>query len=306
MIPQEVLESRKFYLNQLPTVSDENQRHLERYKKFILSRSHTDIHIFPSGRFRMIKEHNVHHIFPKSLGGDNHKKNLIALSYREHYVAHMILAKCGYSKMIYAFIMLCNSTKANSSKVFEALSMQCSKLRSERMKGKNNPSVKNPKRGERNGMFGKSVSQETRDKLAKASKNRTFSHSEEAKRKMSESHKGKKASNEAKENMSKASKGKPKSESHRRKIGESNKGKKKGSQSQQTKDKISIAITGDKNGFFGKKHSEETKLSWSNKRKGRRWIHNILTNHQLQVDIREIERYISLGYTFGMLSKTVR
>ena len=43
----------------------------------------------------LIKEsgYDLHHIIPKSLGGKDHKSNLVKLTYREHYVAHRILVK---------------------------------------------------------------------------------------------------------------------------------------------------------------------------------------------------------------------
>jgi hypothetical protein len=34
-----------------------------------------------------------HHIIPKSLGGDNSKDNLVELTYREHFIRHMLLTK---------------------------------------------------------------------------------------------------------------------------------------------------------------------------------------------------------------------
>lgn len=34
-----------------------------------------------------------HHIIPKSLGGDNSKDNLVELTYREHFICHMLLTK---------------------------------------------------------------------------------------------------------------------------------------------------------------------------------------------------------------------
>ena len=35
----------------------------------------------------------VHHIIPKSEGGTNDKDNLVNLTAREHYIAHMLLAR---------------------------------------------------------------------------------------------------------------------------------------------------------------------------------------------------------------------
>lgn len=56
----------------------------ELYKKFILSRS------FIKTIFKYTERH---HIKPRCLGGTNSKNNLITLSPREHYFAHLILCK---------------------------------------------------------------------------------------------------------------------------------------------------------------------------------------------------------------------
>ena len=53
----------------------------------------------------------VHHIIPKSLDGTDNNVNLIALTARQHYIAHMLLVKIAeehnnlqeYKKMLYAF-----------------------------------------------------------------------------------------------------------------------------------------------------------------------------------------------------------
>jgi len=59
-----------------------------------------------------------HHILPQSLGGNNKKENLIALTPREHFIAHIILTKCysglKRSKMVYALMRL---TKGNGFKM---------------------------------------------------------------------------------------------------------------------------------------------------------------------------------------------
>ena len=34
-----------------------------------------------------------HHILPKSLGGDNSKENLVLLTFKEHFIAHLLLSK---------------------------------------------------------------------------------------------------------------------------------------------------------------------------------------------------------------------
>lgn len=39
-------------------------------------------------------EGDIHHIIPRSMGGTNAKTNLVRLSWREHFVCHLLLVKC--------------------------------------------------------------------------------------------------------------------------------------------------------------------------------------------------------------------
>ena len=51
-----------------------------------------------------------HHIIPKSLGGNDVKSNIVTLTAKEHYIAHLLLTKItsgiNRHKMIHAFIMM--------------------------------------------------------------------------------------------------------------------------------------------------------------------------------------------------------
>lgn len=97
MISSNTYLVRLYWLSKLPSVNKEKQIHLERYKKFILSR--------PS-RGYCSKFYNKHHIFPRSMISSNQKEktsNLIILTLREHFIAHLLLWKCGYPEMISAF-----------------------------------------------------------------------------------------------------------------------------------------------------------------------------------------------------------
>jgi hypothetical protein len=54
----------------------------------------------------------VHHIIPKCLGGGNQKENLITLSLREHYLAHLLLAKAYETRnLVSAFVQMDNKNK---------------------------------------------------------------------------------------------------------------------------------------------------------------------------------------------------
>jgi hypothetical protein len=68
--------------------------HFSRYIKFINSRPKR---IYE--KFRV----NKHHILPRSMNGTEDFSNLIILTHREHYIAHLILWKCYGGAMVTAF-----------------------------------------------------------------------------------------------------------------------------------------------------------------------------------------------------------
>jgi len=74
----------------------------QRYHKFIKSRP-----IRTKVKFDGCE---THHILPRSLGGSNDPSNLIVLTAREHFIAHLMLIKCykgkNKSKMVYALMKL--------------------------------------------------------------------------------------------------------------------------------------------------------------------------------------------------------
>lgn len=81
----------------------------------------------------------IHHIIPRSLGGDNSEENLVMLSGREHYIAHMLLWKA-YPKeaaLKYAAMMMSNRAvcKVNSH-VYAYLKEDFAKTVSETKRGK--------------------------------------------------------------------------------------------------------------------------------------------------------------------------
>ena len=184
-----------------------------------------------------------HHIVPRCFGGDNKKENLILLTYREHFLAHLLLVQSyegkEKSKMSFGLFQMCRKNSKQqriiSSKQFEKakqiMSDNCSgenssfygkthtdKVKSEiskRMKGSNNPSVKY-------GAWNKGL--------------KTGCLSEEHCNKISESHIGKTHSNKTKNKISKLHKGKTKSKEHRKKISNSLKNR---VLSKETKNKIS-------------------------------------------------------------------
>ena len=100
-----------------------------------------------------------HHIIPRSLGGDNSKDNLVNLSAREHFIAHLLLAKIhGGSMWAAAAFMSRPSVKSAmgvkvSARVYSMIKENDSKWRSEHYSGANNP------------FYGKTFTFEQRNKM---------------------------------------------------------------------------------------------------------------------------------------------
>ena len=122
-----------------------------------------------------------HHILPKCMGGSDSKDNIVSLTAREHYICHHILHILypDNNKLFYAFRTMCKMKNKYqdrnikiSSRMFEYLRIEHSK----RLKEGLSPFFNMKQIGESNGMFGKK-------------------HTEEAKKEMSESRKGRKAWN---------------------------------------------------------------------------------------------------------------
>lgn len=191
--------------------------------------------------------HETHHIIPKSLGGDNHKDNLVKLTAREHFICHLLLTKMfegdAKNKMVHAaWAMATLENKFQkrykiTSKIYESLRIRYANLKSEALRGKP----------------GRKHSEETKKKLslALAGKKRT-PMSEESKRKLSESMKGKNV-------------GKVRTEEQRVKQSLSQTGIKRGVCTEETKEKLRLANIGKKRGPM----SEKTKIRLSLIHKGK-------------------------------------
>jgi hypothetical protein len=66
--------------------------------------------IIDNAKNKNIEKGEKHHIIPKSLGGDNNKSNIVKLSYKEHFIAHLLLIKFTMGpekrKMLYALYLM--------------------------------------------------------------------------------------------------------------------------------------------------------------------------------------------------------
>ena len=205
------------------------------------------------GRFACGDEyHERHHIVPKCMDGSDEERNLIDLFAREHFIAHKLLSleNPNNDKLAYAWNRMCNSTNRDyqiTAEEYEKARIAFARFVSESKRGKPRSEEtcnklskymksqwENPEW--RQTMLEKMMptyeSQERNDKLSKKAKERFEnpenhpmygSHmSEEAKRKNSESHKGKIASDETRKKQSESQKSRW-TEEARRKHGESQK-----------------------------------------------------------------------------------
>jgi hypothetical protein len=169
-----------------------------------------------------------HHIFPKSIFGNNNR--IVVLTAREHYITHALLERVCIKryglkdqrtiKMIHAHTLMKSKGKYYNSYLYNLAVIR----KSEIMKGKK-PYV---------------MTEETKNKMSQYSKNR----SEEHKKKLSEALKGKIPHNY----------GKSHSKETKRKIGQKNKGRKV---SEETRKKLSECRKGKKHFLYGKKRDIE-------------------------------------------------
>ena len=162
-----------------------------------------------------------HHIIPRCIGGGNEKSNSVELTAREHFLCHWLLHEIypDNSKLFYAFSMMCNVVPNEkivrhkpSSKIYEYLKKKRSyflignknhlgKNHTEETKNKirqNSLKLKHTEEskikigysisGEKNGNYGREFSDEHKNKIGIASRNR----SKESNKKISDSKKGNK------------------------------------------------------------------------------------------------------------------
>jgi hypothetical protein len=263
------------------------ERHLRIYRQFIEGRQN-----------RIIGDSiytELHHIWPRSLGGTNEPDNLIRLTAREHFIAHLILWKSLGGKMTYAFWRMAHSKQNGesywlSSRQYKSLKEDLAKEVSVTVKkhltgkkrihkgfeksflipkqelsfyldmgyelGFSSPELSKYKYSEK-----REVSKETRRKISEANKGREVSI--ETRRKISEAHTGHVVSDETKEKIRRGHKG---LSSHRKDLSyEQEYGKEK---SDEIKEKLSEGhpnFSGSNNPYYGKKHSLEIRKKISDR-----------------------------------------
>ena len=125
-----------------------------------------------------------------------------------------------YNRPYYELIFLTPEEHLRMHNTGKHLSDETRRKISEAEKGENAPMY--GRTGENAPMYGKHHSEEIRRKISESHKGKH--HTDDARKKMSESHKGKKFSEETRRKMSESHKGKTMSEESRRKMSEAKKG----------------------------------------------------------------------------------
>lgn len=130
-----------------------------------------------------------HHIIPKSLGGNDTKENLVLLTAREHFICHVLLVKMTFEKnkmrMAYALYRLSSPKSKNHKERYFS-----------KIYAKNRENLREYISGKNSYMYGISKSNEIRQKIAQTRKIKGYNepdknpmfgkhHSIESKRKMS-------------------------------------------------------------------------------------------------------------------------
>jgi hypothetical protein len=176
--------------------------------------------------------YETHHILPRSMGGSNDKTNLIKLTAREHYIAHWILWRI-YRNQQMAFAFLCMNNYKSSTRLkstFSSIGYKEAKEAQSKFMSKLHT--------------GKVISDSHKEKIGNFWRGKLRLHTEETRKKISNSQLGRVLSDECKENLSVASKKSWNS------VGR--KTRENFTKTEETKQKMSILRSGENNPYKGK------------------------------------------------------
>lgn len=116
-----------------------------------------------------------HHIIPRSLGGKDDPDNLVELTAKEHFICHLLLPKMTigehHYKMVYAFVIM-SGRKTYGSRRYAFYREEYAEINSKLRSGKGNGMWGIDRSGEKNTFFGKKHSEETKQKISEAQKQR--------------------------------------------------------------------------------------------------------------------------------------
>jgi len=194
----------------------------------------------------------VHHIIPCSLNGNNNEENLVGLTFKEHFICHLLLVKIttgkDKEKMLYAIRFMLKQDKYNrklTSRLYQNIKEEFHLILKNRI-GKNNP------------MYGKRHSLETRQLQSNSAKGKNTG------KLIGDKNPSKRP--EVREKISKSLTGRVITPETKEKLRQHNLGK---TMSYETKKKHSMNNLKEGNPMFGRKHSEESKKKMSEKKKGK-------------------------------------
>lgn len=148
--------------------------------------------IVEQARSRSTEEGEVHHIVPSSLGGSNCITNLVKLTFREHFLCHLLLTKMTTGtdrmKMCYALkFMTAKSARQNrhvlSSHSFETVKKLFAEARRNSIHTPESRAKTSASMTGNKNKLGKYHSKETNEKIREALKNSTKLTSPDGKRK---------------------------------------------------------------------------------------------------------------------------
>lgn len=142
----------------------------------------------------------MHHIVPKCMGGDDSKSNLVKLSAKQHFVAHHLLFKIyGGLKLAHAWYSMCRVGEGQEGRLVNAKLFN-------KAKEARSVLLSESSMGELNHFYGKTHSEESRQKMSNAQKEMRLweKRTDEHRQALLESQK------------------RPKADAHRAKIGRSN------------------------------------------------------------------------------------
>lgn len=223
-----------------------------------------------------------HHIIPRSLGGTDHRDNLVDLTAREHFICHLLLTRMtqgqARNSMLYAVKNMRHLKHQGhqrdfhvNSYLYESIRRQHSEMVSRRSRelyspggpkhaeitARNRARAKDPAISAKisQALTGVAKSAEHRSKISQAAQNRP-PISDERRAKMSEISRQRWQDPEFHARMCETHKGRPKTAEHRAKIGASQRGK---TLSTETRAKLSAAKRGRPGTWLGRHHSQESK-----------------------------------------------
>jgi len=120
------------------------------------------------------ENYEKHHIIPRCMGGNNKKENIVKLTYKEHFLAHMLLVKMTTGKdkmkMGYALHRMCWANNGNQKyritngkqytrvkkTIYDAISGENASFYGRKHTAEAKKKVSEARKGSGNGMYGKS------------------------------------------------------------------------------------------------------------------------------------------------------